>query len=101
MPYRCAFAPIINYSLEKWAWPGRRIGSRQIGSRRTGAQPAERAVMSGRRAQALVADSGAFIKGVPVHEWSEKVITVREVMNEIRDYNTRQRLRLLPYKFRG
>ena len=54
--------------------------------------------MSGGRVQVLVADSGAFIKGVPLHEWSDQVVTVREVVGEIRDANTRNRLRLLPYK---
>ena len=45
----------------------------------------------------LVADSGAFIKGAPLQEWSENVVTVKEVVTEIRDARTRQRLQFLPY----
>lgn len=45
----------------------------------------------------LVVDSGAFIKGAPLEKWSENVVTVREVVSEIRDVNTRRRLQVLPY----
>ena len=55
-------------------------------------------MLSRDKVKVLVADSGAFIKGAPLHEWSERVVTVREVVGEIRDYNTRQRIQLLPYK---
>ena len=47
---------------------------------------------------ALVVDSGAFIKAAPLEKWSERVITVREVVEEIRDANTRRRLQVLPYE---
>ena len=46
----------------------------------------------------LVADSGAFIRGAPLQQWSSKVTTVREVVSEIRDKATRERLQVLPYE---
>jgi len=45
----------------------------------------------------LVADSSAFIKGASLKAWSGNVVTVREVVSEIKDVNTRQRLQVLPY----
>jgi len=45
----------------------------------------------------LVADSSAFIKGASLEAWSGNVVTVREVVSEIKDVNTRQRLQVLPY----
>lgn len=46
----------------------------------------------------LVADAGPFIKGAPLHKWSSKVVSVREVVSEIRDKATRERLQVLPYE---
>ena len=46
----------------------------------------------------LVVDSGAFIKVAPVEKWSSRVVTVKEVISEIRDEHTRRRLLVLPYK---
>ena len=48
--------------------------------------------------ECLVVDSGAFIKAAPLERWSGKVFTVREVVEEIRDANTRRRLQVLPYE---
>ena len=45
----------------------------------------------------LVVDSGAFIKGAPLREWSQNVVTVREILDEVRDVNTRRRLQVLPF----
>ena len=45
----------------------------------------------------LVADSNAFIKGIPLQKLSNQV-TVREVVSEIRDAETRRRLQVLPYE---
>ena len=45
----------------------------------------------------LIADSGAFIKDAPLEKWTKNVITVREVVSEIRDISTRTRLQVLPY----
>ena len=50
------------------------------------------------RISVLVADAGAFIKGAPLREWSSKVVTVRDVVAEIRDKSTRERLQVLPYE---
>ncbi len=46
----------------------------------------------------LVADSGPFIKGAKLESWSSNIVTVKEVVREIRDTNTRQRLQVLPYE---
>ncbi len=54
--------------------------------------------MKSGRMKVLVADSGAFIKGVPLENWSSKVVTVKEVVEEIRDEATRRRLQVLPYE---
>jgi len=45
----------------------------------------------------LVVDSGAFIKGAPLQDWSTSLVTVKEVLSEIRDIHTRRRLQVLPY----
>ena len=50
-----------------------------------------------KRISVLVADSGAFIKGAPLEKWSSKVVTVSDVISEIRDKATRERLQVLPY----
>ena len=46
----------------------------------------------------LVADSGAFIRGAPLNNWTSRVVTVKEVVEEIRDEATRRRLQVLPYE---
>lgn len=46
----------------------------------------------------LVADSGAFIKAVPLDKWSSCVVTIKEVVAEVKDENTRRRLQVLPYE---
>ena len=50
------------------------------------------------RIKVLVADAGPFIKGAPLQKWSSNVVTVREVIAEIRDKATRERLQVLPYE---
>ncbi len=45
----------------------------------------------------LVVDSGALIKGAPIRDWSQNVVTVKEILTEVRDLNTRRRLQVLPY----
>ena len=45
----------------------------------------------------LVADSVAFIKRAPLEKWSSKVVTVRDVVSEIRDKASRERLQVLPF----
>lgn len=46
----------------------------------------------------LVADSNAFIKGLPLQNLSDQIVTVKEVVSEIRDAETRRRLQVLPYE---
>ena len=48
--------------------------------------------------EVLVADSGAFIKAAPLEKWAGKVLTVKEVVEEIRDVHTRRRFQVLPYE---
>jgi len=51
--------------------------------------------------KALVIDSGALIKGGGGGEFersADKVYTVKEVVAEIKDSTTRQRLQVLPYQ---
>ena len=45
----------------------------------------------------LVVDSGAFIKAALLENWSKNVVTIKEVVSEIRDEHTRRRLQVLPY----
>ena len=44
----------------------------------------------------LIADTAAFIKNVPMHEYAHNVISIRDVIDEIRDKETRQRLLACP-----
>ena len=49
------------------------------------------------RVGTLVVDSGALIKGAPIRNWSQNVVTVKEILAEVRDLNTRRRLQVLPF----
>ena len=44
----------------------------------------------------LIADTAAFIKNVPMFEYAHNVISIRDVVDEIRDKETRQRLMAFP-----
>lgn len=46
----------------------------------------------------LVVDSGGFICGSPLHDLAENIYTVREVVSEIKDKATLERLQCLPYQ---
>lgn len=46
----------------------------------------------------LVADSGAFLRVCSLHEMAARVVTAPEVIAEIRDRTTRERLQVLPYE---
>uniref|UniRef100_A0A8D2JF65 Ribonuclease PIN domain-containing protein n=1 Tax=Varanus komodoensis TaxID=61221 RepID=A0A8D2JF65_VARKO len=46
----------------------------------------------------VVADAGAFLRGAPLQEIGRNIYTIREVVTEIRDKETRQRLAVLPYQ---
>ena len=50
------------------------------------------------RAEILVVDSAAFIKRYQLHKYCKKAVTVKEVVAEIRDLQTRQSLQVLPYE---
>lgn len=47
--------------------------------------------------QCLVADSAAFLKNAQLQQISSRIFTIHEVISEIKDSTTRQRLSVLPY----
>ena len=49
------------------------------------------------KAEYLVIDSGGFLKNVPLRELGDNLITLPEVIEEIRDKETRRRLEVLPF----
>lgn len=46
----------------------------------------------------LVVDSGGFIKNTALQEIGENIYTLPEVISEIKDKATKQRLQVLPYE---
>ncbi|XP_059849067.1 RNA-binding protein NOB1 isoform X4 [Hypanus sabinus] len=46
----------------------------------------------------VVADAGAFLKNAPLQEFGKNIYTLKEVVNEIRDKETKRRLAVLPYQ---
>ncbi|XP_060131996.1 RNA-binding protein NOB1 isoform X3 [Zootoca vivipara] len=46
----------------------------------------------------VVADAGAFLRGAPLQDIGKNIYTIREVVTEIRDKETRRRLAVLPYE---
>uniref|UniRef100_A0A4W3J506 RNA-binding protein NOB1 n=1 Tax=Callorhinchus milii TaxID=7868 RepID=A0A4W3J506_CALMI len=46
----------------------------------------------------VVADAGAFLKNAPLQEIGKNIYTLKEVVNEIRDKETKRRLAVLPYQ---
>lgn len=44
----------------------------------------------------LVADTAAFIKNIPMHEYAHNIISIKDVVDEIRDKATRERLLACP-----
>ena len=57
-----------------------------------------RGVMERGRADILVVDSAAFIKRYQLQNYCKKAVTIREVVAEIKDPQTRQSLQVLPYE---
>ncbi len=51
-----------------------------------------------RVAEYLIIDSGGFIKNAPLHEYGQELITLHDVIAEIKDKATKQRLQALPYE---
>lgn len=54
-------------------------------------------LLSSARVKHVVVDSGGFIKNAALHEIGEKIYTLPEVVSEIKDKATKQRLQVLPY----
>ena len=46
----------------------------------------------------LVIDTAGFIRNAPLQEFGQNLITLNEVTEEIRDKETKQRLRCLPFE---
>ncbi|XP_053478536.1 RNA-binding protein NOB1 isoform X1 [Ictalurus furcatus] len=46
----------------------------------------------------VVADAGAFLKNAVLHEIGKNIYTLKDVVNEIRDKQTKKNLAFLPYK---
>ncbi|XP_034643978.1 RNA-binding protein NOB1 isoform X2 [Trachemys scripta elegans] len=46
----------------------------------------------------VVADAGAFLRGAPLQDFGRNIYTIKEVVSEIRDKETRRRLAVLPYQ---
>ncbi|CAK9297837.1 unnamed protein product [Gordionus sp. m RMFG-2023] len=51
-----------------------------------------------KKCQNLVVDSTAFLLNAPINVLGQNIYTIQEVVDEIKDENTRQRLSVLPYK---
>merc|ERR1712168_362700 len=51
----------------------------------------------GTKLTCLVADSAAFLRNVDLQNLSQRIFTIKEVVGEIRDSATKQRLAVLPY----
>jgi len=49
-------------------------------------------------AEILVVDSGGFLKNAPLRDLGDSIVTLHDVVAEIRDKETRQRLQVLPYE---
>ncbi|XP_033899156.3 RNA-binding protein NOB1-like isoform X2 [Acipenser ruthenus] len=53
--------------------------------------------MSAAVVEHVVADAGAFLKNAPLQDIGKNIYTIKEVVNEIRDKETKKRLAFLPY----
>jgi len=53
-------------------------------------------IIKDKKMKYLIADTAAFIKNVPMHEYAHNVMSIRDVVDEIRDKETRQRLLACP-----
>ncbi|CAI9724281.1 RNA-binding protein NOB1 [Octopus vulgaris] len=51
-----------------------------------------------RKVKFVIVDSGAFIKNAPIDRIGENIYTIKEVLSEVIDKNTRDRLQVLPYE---
>ena len=53
-------------------------------------------IKNAKKMKYLVADTAAFIKNVPMQEYADEIISTEDVVNEIRDKETKQRLLACP-----
>jgi len=49
------------------------------------------------KAEYLVVDSGGFLKNAPLRELGNNLVTLKEVVGELRDKETRQRMEVMPF----
>merc|ERR1711990_1275033 len=56
--------------------------------------------LSNRMIEHLVVDSGGFLKNCPIQEMCKNAYTIPGVISEIRDKQTRDRLKILPYELK-
>nr|CAG4651912.1 EOG090X07WR [Triops cancriformis] len=56
--------------------------------------------MSNKKVKRLVADSAAFLRNAQMQNIAEEIYTIRDVVGEIRDSATKQRLQVLPYELK-
>ncbi|GAB6033342.1 hypothetical protein CHUAL_013109 [Chamberlinius hualienensis] len=50
------------------------------------------------RVSRLVVDTTAFLNNVQLHEFADEIYTLQEVVREIKDLKTKERLQVLPYE---
>ena len=48
--------------------------------------------------ECLVADTAALIKGARLDKQAQEIVTIREVVDEVRDKNARRALSMLPFE---
>lgn len=48
----------------------------------------------------LVVDAAGFLRNCPLQSLGSEVVTLREVVSEIKDKATKQRLQVLPYELK-
>lgn len=53
-----------------------------------------------KRIKTLVVDASGFMNACDFHEMADEIVTIREIIDEIRDKNTRARLTGLPYQIK-
>ena len=62
----------------------------------TPAETENKPVKDDKKMKYLVADTAAFIKNVQMHNYAQNIVSIHDVVAEIRDKETRQRLLAYP-----
>lgn len=62
----------------------------------TQAETENKIVKDDKKMKYLVADTAAFIKNVQMHNYAQNIVSIHDVVAEIRDKETRQRLLAYP-----